>query len=478
MHSHDSKKQEKVTRGPTDNKAKPSGSSQVVPVPVSLSNSLTKKLEFLRQSLDLNNAERQQKEKQERLSIISELSRGFNDQKVTNDILVHNFEAIFHALASNLFRPLPPEDSSAPVEDSADKPLDQPEPVWWPHMQPVYELIMQIVMHDTIEMKILKVVITQKFLGEFLQLFESWYAPEREYLKNILHRLYAKLVPRRKLIRKMVTDTFHSLIHEKVKFHGCAELLDINAAVISGFAVPLREEHVHFFNSVIVALHKVQSAGEYHNELLRCSMLFISKDPSLAVELVKGLLRFWPFANYQKETKFLQELYEVLDVLDASRVQELLPSLFKQIAKCISSPHLQVADQALTFFENDYFLSLIRKYKQIALPILAPVISQLADTHWHKLLQDSMIAVRQILKDIDTPVFESSLKNLQSPGYLILDCETLRKIRNAKETQWSDLTRKAQQRTPGVQLPTPPYNPAVLASDFNGLNNRDIILVD
>ena len=35
-------------------------------------------------------------------------------------------------------------------------------------------------------------------------LFDSEEPREREYLKNILHRLYAKLVPRRKMIRKAI----------------------------------------------------------------------------------------------------------------------------------------------------------------------------------------------------------------------------------------------------------------------------------
>lgn len=80
---------------------------------------------------------------------------------------------------------------------------------------------------------------------------------EREYLKNTLHRLYAKLVPRRRMIRKAINDCFFTLIHENYKFNGSAELLDIYAAIISGFAVPLREEHIIFFKTVIIPLHKV-----------------------------------------------------------------------------------------------------------------------------------------------------------------------------------------------------------------------------
>jgi serine/threonine-protein phosphatase 2A regulatory subunit B' len=59
------------------------------------------------------------------------------------------------------------------------------------------------------------------------------------------------------MIRKAKNDCFLTLIHETYKFNGVAELLDILASIISGFAVPLREEHVIFFKNVIIPLHKV-----------------------------------------------------------------------------------------------------------------------------------------------------------------------------------------------------------------------------
>ena len=61
------------------------------------------------------------------------------------------------------------------------------------------------------------------------------------------------------MIRKAINDCFLTLVHETYKFNGVAELLDILASIISGFAVPLREEHVIFFKNVIIPLHKVQN---------------------------------------------------------------------------------------------------------------------------------------------------------------------------------------------------------------------------
>lgn len=94
-------------------------------------------------------------------------------------------------------------------------------------------------------------------MQEFINLFDTFNNEEREFLKNILHKLYAKLIPRRKMIRKAVNDKFFDLIHETHNFSGAAELLDILASIISGFAIPLREEHIQFFNTVMIPLHKV-----------------------------------------------------------------------------------------------------------------------------------------------------------------------------------------------------------------------------
>ena len=54
------------------------------------------------------------------------------------------------------------------------------------------------------------------------------------------------------MIRKTMNESFLRLIHEADKFNGTGELLDIMASIISGYAVPLRAEHVTFFNDIII----------------------------------------------------------------------------------------------------------------------------------------------------------------------------------------------------------------------------------
>ena len=83
---------------------------------------------------------------------------------------------------------------------------------------------------------------------------------------------------------------------------------------------------------------------------------------------------------------FLTELLEVLEVCEITKLEHIISKLFKRLIKCIAGLHLQVADRAMCFFENDYFLTILKNYKSFTFPLLVPVISAIADTHWHKVL--------------------------------------------------------------------------------------------
>jgi serine/threonine-protein phosphatase 2A regulatory subunit B' len=388
-----------------------------------------KKVQFCSQVFDFNDESKMVADKNERLKYMGDLSDLLMVQSNVINLVMPHLDQVMEMIQKNIFRPLPVVKKTGVAGEMG---IDEEEIIdpSWPHLQPVYEFFLQLIVNDAADVKSLKGFITHKFIQEFLELFDSEEPKEREYLKNILHRLYAKLVPRRKMIRKAITDTFYTLIHENYKFNGAPELLDILASIISGFAVPLRDEHVYFFKTVIIPLHKVQTHQKFHNELLRCSMLFVSKDPLLAFPLVEGLLKYWPFANFSKESLFLQELLEVLDVCDITKLEPLIERLFKRLIKCISSPHLQVSDRAMCFFENDFFQSILKNYKAKAFPILVPVIVHLAENHWHKLLQDSLYALKSILKDIDPHQFEKALSNKDAKYmYLVKDVNTLKKER-------------------------------------------------
>lgn len=69
-------------------------------------------------------------------------------------------------------------------------------------------------------------------------------------------------------------------------------------------------------------------------------MLFLTKDKTLAIPILEGLLKYWPFANCVKESLFLTELQEIIEVCEVDKVEPLVNKLFKRIVACIGGIHL------------------------------------------------------------------------------------------------------------------------------------------
>ena len=81
----------------------------------------------------------------------------------------------------------------------------------------------------------------------------------------------------------------------------------------------------------------------------------------------------------------------------------------------------------MCFFENDYFLNILKTYKSYTFPLLVPIICHMAETHWHKVLQESLNALKAILKQIDSQAFDRALEKkdqnktflaIQDPKYI------------------------------------------------------------
>lgn len=45
--------------------------------------------------------------------------------------------------------------------------------------------------------------------------------------------------------------------------------------------------------------------------------------------------------------------------------------------------------------------------------MVVPVIVEMAETHWHKILQESLSALKVILKEIDPVAFDKALEKAQ-----------------------------------------------------------------
>lgn len=276
----------------------------------------------------------------------------------------------------NLFRPLPPPVN--PIGEIYDPDEDEPvNELAWPHMQLVYEFFLRFVESPDFNHQIAKQYIDQEFILQLLELFDSEDIRERDCLKTTLHRIYGKFLSLRSFIRRSINNIFLQFTYETERFNGVAELLEILGSIINGFALPLKEEHKVFLVRVLLPLHKVRCLSLYHPQLAYCIVQFLEKEPLLTEEVVMGLLRYWPKINSTKEIMFLNEIEDIFEVIEPLEFIKVEVPLFVQLAKCISSPHFQVAEKVLSYWNNEYFLNLCIENAEVILPIIFPALYEL-----------------------------------------------------------------------------------------------------
>jgi len=109
---------------------------------------------------------------------------------------------------------------------------------------------------------------------------------------------------------------------------------------------------------------------------------------------------------------------------------------------------------------------------------LVPVICAIAETHWHKVLQESLNALKTILKEIDYNAFDKALSNKEAKSLLLIqDAKTQKKERTKVEEKWKSLTKQAAVKNPNFKEPIVPYVESHLVGLHNGLNNGHIYLI-
>lgn len=359
---------------------------------------------------DFNDATGDMKSKEiKRLALHELLDYVANNRQVITDAM---YPRVVDMFSKNLFRPIPPPMN--PQGEAFDPEEDEPVlEVAWPHIQVVYEFFLRFIESQDFNTNIAKSYIDHHFVLQLLELFDSEDPRERDFLKTTLHRIYGKFLNLRSYIRRSINNVFFQFIYETERFNGIAELLEILGSIINGFALPLKEEHKLFLTRVLIPLHKVKSLSMYHPQLAYCIVQFLEKDAALTEEVrrsynddpftdspkcrftdadianvgskvVLGLLRYWPKTNSTKEVMFLNEVEDIFEVMDPAEFAKVQEPLFHQLAKSVASPHFQVAERALYFWNNEYFCNLVSDNVEVILPIMFAPLYENSKGHWNR----------------------------------------------------------------------------------------------
>lgn len=349
------------------------------------------------------------------------------------------YAAVVEMFAKNLFRPIPPPVN--PVGDIFDPDEDEPvSEVSWPHMAVVYDFFLRFIESPDFNQNIAKQYIDHQFVQNLLELFDSEDPRERECLKTTLHRIYGKFLNLRAFIRRSINNVFFQFVYETERFNGIAELLEILGSIINGFALPLKEEHKIFLSRVLLPLHKARSLTLYHSQLAYCVVQFLEKDPTLTEEVILGLLKYWPKVSSPKEVLFLIEIEDIFEVMEPSEFVKIQVPLFVQLAKCISSPHFQVAERALYYWSHDYFCSLVTENSETILPIIFSALHENSSGHWNKTIHSMIFNATKLFMEANPVLYDQcAILYRQSK-------EAAEGRKKAREDSWKRLEESVQQK--------------------------------
>lgn len=355
---------------------------------------------------------------------LNELLEYFSTQRVT--ITPEMYAVVVNMFAKNIFRSIPPPVN--PFGDIYDP--DEDDPIFevaWPHMQLVYDFFLKFIESPDFNQDIAKRYIDHKFVQNLIDLFDSEDPRERDRLKTTTHRIYGKFLTLRSFIRRAFNNVFFRFLYETERFNGIPELLEILGSIINGFALPLKDEHKIFLSRVLIPLHKGRSLGLYNTHLSYCIVQFLEKDSSLTEEVIMGLLRYWPKVNSSKEVLFLIEIEDIFEVIEPHEFVKIQIPLFVQLAKCISSPHFQVAERALHFWTQKYFCSLVTDNSEIILPIIFSSLHENPTAHWNQAIHSMIYNATKLFIDSNPELYDQCALIYQQSRETAESREQLRK---------------------------------------------------
>lgn len=334
-------------------------------------------------------------------------------------------QPLIQMVTANVDRPLPSRRPRAAETEAAKADAPDPgtdgdedeeerllEPAW-SHLELVYELLRRFVASPDVDRPAARAALTPRFVRTLVDLFRSDDPRERDALKTILHRVYGKTMPLRAPARVAIQRTFLRVIHERVAHPGLPELLEVLGAIVNGFSVPLKREHVGLLLRSLLPLHGARNCAHFHQQLAFVVAEFVNKQPALAPSVLRAIVRHWPASCTRTQVLFLNELEEIIELATPTDTAPVVGLLFRRLAECTKSLHFQVAERALYFWDKPAIVALFVHYRARLMPIVVGALYENVHNHWNVMVQTLSFHVQSLLHDLDPDLYTESLRRYE-----------------------------------------------------------------
>jgi serine/threonine-protein phosphatase 2A regulatory subunit B' len=355
------------------------------------------------------------------------------------------FDSLFEMIKTNILRAMPPIPPLARSPIHGEDIKDTWQEGTWPHLALVYEIFMRFLESAQLVPAQHIKRFDSAFIVQFLELFNSSDARERDALKNVLLRIYLKFNQLRPKMRQSIQEIFVTFLYETKYFNGINELLDFYMSIINGFAVPIKPENIRILMDVLLPLHGSDFFHVFHENLFQCILQFIEKDSNLIPNVLKGLIRYWP-GNTVKALLFLGEIGVLIDAMSEDQFKAGAVDINNFVGRLIEGLNFQVSEAAVYLWKSDYFVQLMAQFATITFPVIIPYLYRCGSNHWNPQIKNIAISVLRICMQTAPEIYEEVKKAMQQIEEVLLERRT------AEMGAWLEVAKIAAEADAEVQM--------------------------
>ena len=167
---------------------------------------------------------------------------------------------------------------------------------------------------------------------------------------------------------------------------------------------------------------------------------------------------------------FLNEVEDIFEVMDPAEFAKVQEPIFHQLAKSVASPHFQVAERALYFWNNEYFCNLISDNVEVILPIMFAPLYENSKGHWNRQAYSIIISWSHAynVRTIHGMVYNAMKLFMEINPQLFDECSheyteaqnNADKVKAERKSKWDRLAEQAKRNSAslagsGVSLTNP-----------------------
>lgn len=146
---------------------------------------------------------------------------------------------------------------------------------------------------------------------------------------------------------------------------------------------------------------------------------FLEKDKTLGIDLIVGMLKYWPITCPAKEVIFINEIEEVMEIIGSEAEKKWLvygPKLLKRLVATSQNMHYQAAERSLLLLNSELIQKMVKSKLLETYPIVVRGLinaNRDANAHWNPTVNTITSQVIRSYHELSRDLFDKIRSNSQ-----------------------------------------------------------------